>query len=249
MSSLLGLRIRKLAVALTRPACWRALGLGVAPTVEHLGVLRQLDVDGVIDVGANRGQFTLACRLALPAVPIVAFEPLRSEAQIFRRVHGNCRTVLLVESALGSTSGRAQMHVSAQADSSSLLPIGRLQRQFFVGTGEVGIREVAVRRMDECSELWAGRRRQLLKLDVQGYELPVLEGAGRVLGDCAFIYAECSHVALYTGQALYSEIEQFLTTKGFEVIRRANEQFADGSLLQADYLFARRERAAAVPEK
>ena len=128
---LLGLRLRKLAVALGHTRCWPALALGVTPSVEQLGVLRSLSVDGVIDVGANRGQFTLACQLVHPGVPVVAFEPIPAEAQTFRRVHGASPQVLLVQSALGETPGSATLHLSQSADSSSLLPIGRRQTEIF----------------------------------------------------------------------------------------------------------------------
>src|SRR5665213_3234322 len=133
---LAGIRLRKLAVALTHARCWPALAIGVAPSAEHLEVLRSLHIDGIIDVGANRGQFTLACRLAQPGVPIVAFEPRPAEAQTFRRVHGRSTQVLLIESALGETTGTAVLHLSKSADSSSLLPIGRRQTELFSNTAE-----------------------------------------------------------------------------------------------------------------
>ena len=70
-------------------------------------MLQALQVDGVIDVGANRGQFTLACSLAMPDVPLVAFEPIPEEARTYRRVHGHNPRVKLIESALGETKGTA----------------------------------------------------------------------------------------------------------------------------------------------
>jgi FkbM family methyltransferase len=236
---LIKLRLAKLWVSATRPGCWKALALGVAPAVEHLTVLRSLAVDGIIDVGANRGQFTLACRLALPAVPVIAFEPIPGEAATFRRVHGDDGAVELVESALGETRGTATLHLSQSADSSSLLPIGRKQTELFGNTAEVGTIAVPVQPLDDLSARWPGRTRQLLKLDVQGYELSVLRGAVGTLQSCHYVYAECSEVLLYDGQALRAEVEAFLRSHGFTVQGRHNEQMAGGSLIQADYLFAR----------
>ncbi len=85
MENLTSLRLRKLATALVNPVCWRPLACGVAPTVDHLPVLRNLDVDLILDVGANRGQFSLASRIAKPGLPIVAFEPIPGEAASFER--------------------------------------------------------------------------------------------------------------------------------------------------------------------
>lgn len=239
MNDLLKLRLLKLWVSITRPSYWSALVAGVAPAVEHRGVLRSLNVDGIIDVGANRGQFSLACRFALPGVPVVAFEPIPKEAETFRKVHGARGEVTLIESALGEAKGAATLHLSKSADSSSLLPIGKKQVELFENTVEVGTITVPVHRLDDFASCWIGRRQQLLKLDVQGYELNVLRGATETLKTCAYVYAECSEVALYDGQALRAEVEAFLGTHGFKVQGRYNEQLDNGQLIQADYLFSR----------
>ena len=239
LTDLLKLRVLKLWVSLTRPSYWSALVVGVAPAVEHRDVLRSLTVDGIIDVGANRGQFSLACCFALPGVPVVAFEPIPMEAATFRKVHGARGEVILIESALGETKGTATLHLSKSADSSSLLPIGKKQTELFENTVEVGTITVTVHRLDDFASCWPGRSRQLLKLDVQGYELNVLRGAPETLKTCAYVYAECSEVALYDGQALRAEVEAFLGQHGFKIQGRYNEQLDNGQLIQADYLFSR----------
>lgn len=240
MTDLLKLRLIKLGTSFVHPSCWGALASGVAPAVEHRAVLRALAIDGVIDVGANRGQFTLACRLVLAGVPVVAFEPIPAEAAKFRKVHGGRPQVKLIECALGEFRGNAALHLSESADSSSLLPIGRKQTELFAHTAEVGTISVGVQRLDDFSEHWRGRVRQLLKIDVQGFELRVLRGATETLKSCAYVYAECSEVPLYDGQALRSEVESFLVEQGFARQARHNEQCSGGLLIQADYLFARR---------
>lgn len=239
MIDLLKLRLGKLWVSLSRPSYWSALSAGVAPAVEHRSVLISINVDGVIDAGANRGQFALACRFTLPGVPVVAFEPIPAEAAIFHKVHGHLSQVRLIESALGESKGAATLHLSESADSSSLLPIGRRQTELFEHTREIGTLTVPVHRLDDFAQCWAGRNRQLLKLDVQGYELNVLRGAVETLKSCAFVYAECSEVALYDGQALRGEVEAFLQANGFRLQGRFNEQMSRGQLIQADYLFGR----------
>lgn len=241
MDKLLQLRLAKVWFSLTHPGCWKALATGVAPAVEHRAVLQSLNVDGVIDVGANRGQFTLVCRLVRPGVPIIAFEPIPAEAETFRKVHRARGEVTLIESALGEAKGSATLHLSKSADSSSLLPIGKRQTKLFKNTVEVGTISVPVQRLDDFAECWVGRVRQLLKLDVQGYELNVLRGAVETLKSCAYVYAECSEIPLYDGQALRPEVETFLNGHGFKVQGHYNEQLSNGQLIQADYLFSRQD--------
>jgi FkbM family methyltransferase len=234
---LFGTRLNKLFVSIGHPFCWRALSYGVAPSVEHLQLLCSLKIDGIIDVGANRGQFTLACRLAQSNVPIVAFEPIPDEAEIFRKIHGQIPKIEAIECAIGNCEGTATLHLSRSADSSSLLPISKLQSEVFRNTEEIDTLTVTVRRLDDFSSNWSGRTSQLLKLDVQGFELKVLQGAVDTLRSCLYVYAECSEVALYEGQPLRTEVVAFLTKHGFSEMGQFNPCCLNGQLIQADYLF------------
>ena len=179
------------------------------------------------------------CRLTHPDLSIVAFEPIPGEARIFRKVLQGKAGIRLHEVALGEERGEAEIHLSRRRDSSSLLPIGANQRRMFPGTEEVGTMKVPVRRLDDFMDEWRDCSRMLLKLDVQGYELPVLKGAVETLRQCAYIYAECSEIPLYEGQALRAEVSAFLEARGFKVRSRHNESFDQGRLVQADYLFGR----------
>lgn len=237
MNNLTQLRLAKAAYSLSHPRCWPALRCGVAPSIEHQAVLAGLAPDLLIDVGANRGQFSLMFRLLHPGVPVQAYEPLPGEAAVFRRVHARRHGIQLHEIALGDACGAADLHVSARADSSSLLPIGDLQSSLFPHTAEVGLHRVEVMTLDSLAPHWGGASRALLKLDVQGFELNVLRGAVAALRQCAWVYVECSEVPLYAGQALRGAVESFLGSHGFRVLGCFNPSYADGNLVQADYLF------------
>lgn len=239
MTELFRLRLAKVWFAATHPSCWRALSLRVAPSIEHREVIASLRIDRLIDVGANRGQFSLMTRLEHPTISIHGFEPLQSEGKVYRQVFVGDPKVTLHEMALGETSGTAEMHLSRRADSSSLLPIGDMQSKLFPSTDEIGTLKVRIATLDELQDVWGTARKALLKLDVQGFELSVLKGARQALKNCAFVYAECSEIPLYTGQALFPEVSAFLAGEGFKPVRRANEQWVNGKLVQADHLFSR----------
>lgn len=232
-------KLEKLAYALGNPTCWRALMRRVAPAVEHYDLLRELNYDRLLDVGANRGQFSLVARSLLPGLSVDAFEPQPGEAAVYRSLFRADSRVRLHELALGDQAGEADLHISRRRDSSSLLPIGELQARLFPSTEEVGTHRVKVVTLDSLKHHWAAATRMLLKLDVQGFELGVLRGAPETLRQCAYVYAECSEVPLYTGQALYPEVAAFLATHGFRPLRRINEQFDGMKLIQADHLFGR----------
>jgi len=239
MNNIWFLRLQKLLFSCLHPRCWGAIRLGVAPSIEHQRVLANIDFDLLLDVGANRGQFSLMAKLIHPDVPVYAYEPLPNEAAVYRLVHDSCLDIKLHQMALGDQEGTADIHISARADSSSLLPIGEKQRSLFPETSEVGVAQVRVSKLDGLPEHWDRARQALLKLDVQGFELNVLRGARAALTHCKYVYVECSEVQLYSGQALRSEVETFLKEQGFSVQGRYNEHVVSGSLIQADYLFGR----------
>lgn len=213
---------------------------GVAAGVEHERLLAYLGCRTIVDVGANRGQFTLAAMTACPSARIIAFEPLPSPARVFRRVIDGQRRVTLHEIALGSARGEAVMHVSRRDDSSSLLPIGPAQRSLFPGTGEVGTACVPVARLCDVVAPEALRAPTLLKVDVQGYELEVLKGCREVIESIDFVYAECSFVELYRGQALAAEVIAWLKESGLHLAALYNA-VSDGHcrVIQGDLLFMR----------
>ena len=234
---ILKLRLYKLWSCLTTPFCWQPLLKGVAPAVEHRYVLKSLHPDLIIDVGANRGQFSLVSRMLFPFVPIYAFEPIPFEASVFKSVHVLASHVHLFCCAIGHYSGHATLHLSASSDSSSLLPIGKVQTRLFPNTSEVGTLNVPITRLDEYFNLWCNNTALLLKIDVQGFELNVLRGSLRTLSLCAYVYVECSDIALYKGQSLQSDVHSFLLAHGFFLSCITNKHIVAGSLVQADYLY------------
>jgi FkbM family methyltransferase len=236
---LLTIRLRKLAAIAVRSSYRGAfLSHGVAPAIEHEAVLGRLDFDFVADVGANRGQFSLVCRHLRPQACIVAFEPLPGPAAIYRALFGRDTRVKLHACALAPRRGEMTMHVSGWEDSSSLLPISALQSKNFPGTESVGICRVPVGPLLDFLQPDDLGRQNLLKIDVQGFELEVLKSAESLLAQFRWVYAECSSVPLYEGQALAEEVIQWLKERQFDLIGRFNPtRGRDGTPLQADLLF------------
>jgi FkbM family methyltransferase len=237
------IKFRKLLAMARHPTYLRAfLRHRVAASIEHDAILKSLPIGMVVDVGANRGQFSLAVSHWWPAARIVAFEPLPGPAAIYRALFAGNPHVAIHEVALASERGEMEMNISRRDDSSSLLPIADLQTRNFPGTEKVATRKVTVAPLGDflsADEIGPGA---LLKIDVQGFELPVLRSAEVVLPRFAWVYAECSYVLLYEGQALADEIVAFLAERGFELKARFNPSYgrAGGEMLQADLLFEKR---------
>lgn len=229
-------RARKLARTLSSPRYRAALGRGVLPATDHSDARLREDIATVLDVGASRGQFAVFARETWPTASLICFEPIEEAARLIVEVVEGPVAVHCV--ALGSESGSCRLHLSGRDDSSSLLPIGR-QATAFPGTAATGARDVEVdvlaRYVDDSTP-----RPVLLKIDVQGYELEVLRGAGEELDHVDEILCECSFVELYTGQALAAEVIAHLAARGFVLANVSGiVTSAEGQQLQADLTFRR----------
>jgi len=186
------------------------------------------------------GQFTLAARHCFPDADIISFEPLPEPAAVFRRVFARDNATVLHEAAIGPAPEHGTMHVSAQNDSSSLLPISSLQGEIFPGTDEIATVNVRVAPLDTFLAEDDIRGPALLKLDVQGFELSALRGCEPLLPSFDAVYCECSFVELYSGQKMAADVIDWLSAKGFRIKGIYNPSYDNvGKSVQADFLFRR----------
>jgi len=207
---------------------------------EHRQVLHK-DLTTVVDIGANRGQFSLAVRRWAPNARVFACEPLSGPATRFRKVFCGDDKVVFHQTAIGPEKSEATIHVSAADDSSSLLPISGVQEQLFPGTGEIRTEIIQVGRLADFVSAENIVAPAMLKLDVQGFELEVLKGCEELLGRFTYVYAECSFVELYTGQALADEVIAWLRERGFRLSGAYHMGYdQNGIAVQGDFLFVRR---------
>ena len=236
-------RASKIGRLLREPRLWRGVapGLreGVFPSLEHVSVRCGTQFATVLDVGASRGQFALFARSRFPGAKRICFEPVpQARATAHKVLRG--LEVELHGVALGSSAGQTKLHVSAQDDSSSLLPIGSRQVSAFPGTQESHEITVTV----DVLEAYLDERIVrpcLLKIDVQGNELDALRGAATGLLYVDEILVEVSFTELYTGQALAGEVIHHLVEHDFRLVDVYGlVRAADGMALQADLLFRRK---------
>jgi FkbM family methyltransferase len=234
-------RINKLIKILIRPEYFIPLVTKrVAAGVEHEKLLRNLDCKFLVDIGANRGQFSLVVKQLFPNIQIHAFEPLLEPGDVFLSLFKDDPNITLHRVAVGSKSHTSTMHVSAKDHSSSILPITDKQVELYPHTQEVDTREVSVRPLQDALSGLDIPDHALIKIDVQGYELEALKGCESLLEQFEHIYVECSFIELYQGQALAQDIISFLNDRKFGLRGVYNVYSSkQGETVQADFYFAK----------
>jgi FkbM family methyltransferase len=212
------------------------------PELQRLEWIRQAEINYVVDVGANAGQWSGRLRDSGYDGDLVSFEPLsKAFAELSRRTVTD-RAWTARQEAIGEFDGEATIHVAANSWSSSLLEMEDRHLASAPESAYVTTERVAVQTLDTALADIPRPRRMLLKIDAQGYEMQVLRGADMVLRDAAMLELELSLVPLYTGQALLPEIVAYLSDRTFDLVvsRPGFTDRATGEILQVDGIFLRR---------
>ncbi len=143
------------------------------------------------------------------------------------------RQDLAVECALLGASATEAVKFYEQDSASSALPEGAKSEQLFVN--------LPMRTLDELTQGTVFETPELIKLDVQGFELEVLKGGKTALSGAEAVLLEVNLIPVYEGAPLLQEVVDFMSAEGFRaydiagMIRRPR----DGALWQTDMVFVR----------
>jgi FkbM family methyltransferase len=173
-------------------------------------LLKRLQVDCVLDVGANEGQYASELRLIGYRGTIISFEPSpRSFERLSSKSEGDPQWHVF-DFALGSESGDAEFNRMKESVYDSLRkPTIEETRHHAVCNQVVERVTVRVERLDT---LFPGLKRRFgftrpfLKTDAQGFDLEVFRGAEFIHGELAGLQCELALKRLYEGAPLMSDV-------------------------------------------
>jgi FkbM family methyltransferase len=209
----------------------RSLGYDIVPLREmkerdfalHLGeLLARLEVDCVLDVGANVGQYHDFLRdKVLFDGTIVSFEPVSRHVGLLRERAAADPDWHIEGYALGAKPDSLSINVMVSDQFSSFLQPDNSRVHDFDGLNAPSHTEtVPVKTLDSVLPALRERlgfRRAYLKLDTQGFDIEVLEGARDSLAGMAALQTEASVIGIYKGMPGYMETIRYLDGRGFDI--------------------------------
>jgi FkbM family methyltransferase len=233
-----------------RAARWTARSAGVE--MEPFGprcqawqlrrVCGDLRIDTLLDIGANRGQFGVSMRDLGFRGTIHSFEPVPEVHAALLRTSARDKAWHAHAIALGGEAGRAHFNVGELDQTSSLKAVApgeglagsvlKVARRIEVEVSTVD-RFVAASGVDPC--------RLLMKIDVQGAELEVLDGSRETMAGIGALLCETSLERSYEGESSLCDLLRIASGYGLGVRNISPVYFHPerGSIMQLDVLCAR----------
>ena len=209
----------------------RSLGYDIVPLREmkerdfalHLReLLKRLEIDCVLDVGANVGQYHDFLRnKVLYDGPIVSFEPVGRHVELLRQRARADSDWHIEGYALGAREGALPINVMASDQFSSFLQPDNSRTRAYDGLNEpTHVETVTVHTLDVVLPTLRERLnfdRPYLKLDTQGFDMEVLQGGRDSLADVCGLQTEASVIGIYKGMPGYMDAIRYLDERGFDV--------------------------------
>ena len=210
-----------------------------------VAAMRKVKIDVLFDIGANTGQFSLEIRDKGYSGKIVSFEPLTSAMkQLIQLTSKDVNWLVHDRTAIGNRNGFVDINISKNSYSSSILPMLNLHANVEINSRYIGIEKTPIITLDSVVDKYLDKSSNcFIKIDTQGYESQVLDGAKKTLKKSSGILCELSLVPLYEGQHLYKDLILRLEKEGFVLwsLQRGFTDQRDGRTLQIDVVFLKKD--------
>lgn len=199
----------------------------------------------VVDVGANTGQFVRRTVQKIPTAKYYCFEPVPAAFDALSSWAQNFPNVTAANLALSDKPGALRMNIHTDhSTSSSLLNTTEHSHETYPFTQKQEKATVRVSTLDDYfnENSYKLLPEVLLKLDVQGFELPILLGGARTLAQTRALIIEVCVAPLYDGQSDFADVFELLRGHRFKFVGNFDQLYgSDGRVTCMDCVFLREE--------
>lgn len=206
-------------------------------------IMNYFGINTVFDIGANNGHYSTTLREYGYSKKIISFEPLKQPFEELKNVSENDDNWLVNNYAIGNADCIGIINVAKNSLSSSLLKMLPAHLNSAPESEYISKQEIKIKKLDTIfNSFCCDNDKVLLKIDTQGFEKNVIDGAVNCLKNIAIIQLEMSIIPLYENEMLFNDMMKYIESKGFELYSLENG-FADqttGRLLQIDGIFVKK---------
>ena len=191
----------------------------------------------IVDVGANVGQWSNMLLNCVTPEKLIIVEPMPDAFAILQKKFGKNRRVELHNVAIGERESVETLKITRDTTGASLLQ-PREEMRAVIGSNWTITSEIQVKMTTLDRLLVALPEVSLLKIDVQGYEKPVLAGGKQTLAKTKFLLIELNFMPQYDGGSWLGEVHEILTRDfGFFLANASAPQVLNGRASMVDGLY------------
>lgn len=213
-------------------------------SVNYRKLFAHFNIDTLFDVGANEGQYAQAMQKLGYDKELISFEPVKATFDTLSKKAFGITNWKTYNFALGDKDTEDYINISKNTVSSSMLEMLPEHVKQEADSAYITKEKIVVKKLDSIFNSYVKQNNSVyLKLDVQGFEKNVIEGATDSLQKIKLIQLEMALVPLYKGELLLADMINYMESKGFILytLIPGFNNYETGQLFQTDGIFARKD--------
>lgn len=210
----------------------------------RMKIIEANNINLLFDVGANDGAYSKMMREFGYEGKIVSFEPLKEAFEKLNIVASLDKNWLTNNYALGDQNINAIINVAGNSYSSSLLDMNPLHLSTAPESEYTRKEEIQIKTLNTVySKFYSEGDNLMIKIDTQGYEKFVIDGASNLYNDIKVIQLEMSLTTLYENEMLFKDMINYLDNLNYELfsLESGLNDLKTGRLLQVDGIFVNKK--------
>ena len=205
-------------------------------------LLLRLNIDTLFDIGANVGQFASEMRSFGYKKAIVSFEPLDEAFKELKKKSSNDVRWTVCHSAVGNDDGEIEINVSRDSVCSSILEREKILDKTHPMSVFYKKEKVSICKIDSVIDKYIESNSNVfVKIDTQGFEKNVIDGAQNSISSIKGFIMELSFVSLYKSETLFMDMIPFMKSIGYELWQIIPVAFDNSNqrIVQANIVFVK----------
>ncbi len=219
---------------------WRIFSLSSFKIITH-AKRNNVNPKTIIDIGANKGQFSEACFQLFDKVKIIAIEPDANTSKILKKNLSD-KNIDIISKVISSRIGTINFQINEDSQVSSVLSLGKDRKKFFLNSKVKNIKKLPVSTLDRVINKRV-KKPILIKIDTQGLEYEIIKGAKNILKITKWVILEVPLKKLYKGQKNFDDLNNIMKKNNFSLTGVLNFHNVPNSdeIMEIDVLYTKKK--------
>jgi FkbM family methyltransferase len=185
----------------------------IADLFKAAGVTPKVAVDG----GAYIGFVTHQMLTNFPESHVYSFEPNPVVFETLKKAYQGNPKVTPINAGIGSSTGEMLFQINKRAVTSSFLPANEYHKMN-IASSNIKIEKVKITTIDDALQPYGVEHIDVLKLDIEGFEIEGFKGIKDIDKRVSVIFAEVNLIPTYEGQPLMDDVIIYMRNHNFNLV-------------------------------